>query len=280
MRHSTTEQRHDLRQLATCVLCALALASLPGCGEQSPTEPEAAAPQVAQPDELAADFTADQSAATPAAAGPVGATATRLPRSFFVNPITGKRHQRRHQAAALQDPGPGPQHRYRGRHDATRRRVSTARPPTARSSPIQYPAGRGPGRGDGLRHARWGASPLSSTAVRAIYSASTSRVAATVRNLVVTGFPTGSPSDAGSAVTEEPDAATRTRFGLNLDGSAKATLVGGSCSRNCSSQSDRESYRRPCRAAGTVHHGRRDNQRRLPPATSQRRRWRSAMQPG
>ena len=89
MRHVTTEQRHDLRQLATCVLCALAFASLPGCGEQSPTEPEASAPQVAQPDELAADLTADQGAASPAAAGPVGATATRLPRSFFVNPTFG-----------------------------------------------------------------------------------------------------------------------------------------------------------------------------------------------
>ena len=89
MRHSTTEQRHHLRQLATCVLCALAFASLPGCGEQSPTGPEASVPQVAQPDELAADLTGDQGAASPAAAGPVGATATRLPRSFFVNPITG-----------------------------------------------------------------------------------------------------------------------------------------------------------------------------------------------
>ena len=78
MRHFTTEQRHDLRQLRHLRLCALAFASLPGCGEQSPTEPEAFAPQVAQPDELAADFTADQSAAT------------RSPRSFFVNPITGK----------------------------------------------------------------------------------------------------------------------------------------------------------------------------------------------
>jgi hypothetical protein len=89
MCHSTTEQRPDLRQLATCVLCALAFASLSGCRDQSPTEPEASAPLVAQPDELAADLTADQSAASPAAGGPVGATTTRLPRSFFVNPATG-----------------------------------------------------------------------------------------------------------------------------------------------------------------------------------------------
>jgi hypothetical protein len=78
MRHYATKQPRRLRGLAIRVLSALAVASLPGCGDQSPTDPEPAA-QAAQPDELAADLGADHSAAT----------ATHLPKSFFVNPTSG-----------------------------------------------------------------------------------------------------------------------------------------------------------------------------------------------
>jgi Protein of unknown function (DUF1565) len=92
MLHPTIKQPRRLGGLAIRVLFALAVAGLPGCGDQSPTDPGEPAAQAAQPEELAADLSADQSAATPtgASALAVTATATRLPKSFFVNPTTGK----------------------------------------------------------------------------------------------------------------------------------------------------------------------------------------------
>jgi hypothetical protein len=90
MRHHATKQPRRLGGRAVPVLLALAVAALPGCRDQSPTGPEEPAVQAFQTDPLAADLTGDQSATSGAAGGSLGVTATRLPKSFFVNPSSGK----------------------------------------------------------------------------------------------------------------------------------------------------------------------------------------------
>jgi Protein of unknown function (DUF1565) len=90
MRHHATKQPRRLGGRAVPVLFALAVAALPGCRDQSPTGPEEPAVQAFQTDPPAADLTADQSVASSAEAGSLGVTATRLPKSFFVNPGSGK----------------------------------------------------------------------------------------------------------------------------------------------------------------------------------------------
>jgi Protein of unknown function (DUF1565) len=78
------------------LLLLLAVAALPGCGDRNPTGPGEPAAEAAGIAELGADLAGDESAADAAGAGSqaVGgaatAAATRLPKSFFVNPKTGK----------------------------------------------------------------------------------------------------------------------------------------------------------------------------------------------
>jgi hypothetical protein len=226
MRHSTTEQRHNLRQLATCVLCALALASLPGCGEQSPTEPEASALQVAQPDELAADFTADQSAATPAATGPVGATKTRLPRSFFVNPITGKDTNAGTTLLPFKTLARGLSSAIAG--------------DTMRLASGVYSAATNGEKFTNVNGTQQVVVPAGVMILGTLAGDLTTQLhgvsgdvfglnlqgGATVRNLVLTGFPTGIQATQGVQSLKNLTLRQNT-FGLNLGGSAKATLVGG-----------------------------------------------------
>jgi hypothetical protein len=222
MRHSTTEQRHALRQLATCVLCALALASLPGCGEQRPTEPEASAPQVAQPDELAADFTADQSAATSAAAGPVGATATRLPRSFFVNPITGSDANPGTQLKPFKTLAKGLGLAIAG--DTMRlaaglySAAANGEKFTTNTQQTVVPAGVkifGTFQGESTTFLQGAPGDLVGLNLQG---------AATVRNLFVTGFPAGVKASQGVQSFKNV-VLDQNGFGLDLGGSAKATLT-------------------------------------------------------
>jgi hypothetical protein len=90
--HATTEQPCGLGGLARPILLALAVAGLAGCGDQSPMGPESSTlPETSTFSEARADeLAADPAAGGSAAAGPLLAAAVRAPRSFFINPVTGK----------------------------------------------------------------------------------------------------------------------------------------------------------------------------------------------
>jgi hypothetical protein len=71
--------RHPGAHLTAALLALLAFGAA-GCSDAGLTDPEEPVAPVAEPDAPAADLTTD----------PGSVTATRVPKSFFVNPITGK----------------------------------------------------------------------------------------------------------------------------------------------------------------------------------------------
>jgi hypothetical protein len=224
--HATTEQPCGLGGLARPILLALAVAGLAGCGDGSPMGPESSTPpemstfSEARADELAADLTAGGSAA----AGPLLAAAVRAPRSFFVNPVTGKDTN----AGTNLQP-----------FKTLARGLSTAiAGDTMRLAAGVYSAatnGEKFGNSVGRVTVPAGVMILGTLAgdlTSQLHGVSGENVgldllgAATVRNLIITGFPTGIQATQGVQSFKGLTLAQNT-FGLNLAGSAKATLTDG-----------------------------------------------------
>jgi hypothetical protein len=224
MLHPTIKHPRRLGGLAIRVLLALAVAGLPGCGDQSPTDPEEPAAQAAQRDGLAADLSADQSAASPAAAGTLAVTATRLPKSFFVNPITGKDTN----AGTKLQPFKTLAHGLG---------LAIAGDTMRLASGVYSAATNGEKFTGGLQQVLV---PAGVMILGTLAEGSTSQLhgaagetglnlqgAATVRNLIVTGFPTAIRATQGVQSLKNVILDQNT-FGLDLSGSAKATLVASS----------------------------------------------------
>jgi hypothetical protein len=95
MRHHATQHHGRLSGVASRLVFALAVTALAGCGDRNATGPEDdtadLAAEVGPVDIPAADLGDGRSAAAPTAASSsaVTAAATRLPKSFFVNPGLG-----------------------------------------------------------------------------------------------------------------------------------------------------------------------------------------------
>jgi hypothetical protein len=222
MRHHATKQPRRLGGLSVRVLFVLAVAALPGCGEQSPTGPEEPAAQAFQTDPLAADLTADQSAASPAVAGSPGLTATRLPKSFFVDPKIGK------------DTNPGT--KSLPFKTLARALSSAIAKDTMRLAIGVYSAATNGERFTG--GTQQVLVPAGVTILGTPAEDFTSQLhggtgqtglkfqgAATVKNLIVTGFTTGIQATQGVQSLKNLTL-DQNLVGLDLGGSAKATLVG------------------------------------------------------
>jgi Protein of unknown function (DUF1565) len=224
MRHHATKQPRRLGGIAVRGLFALAVAALPGCGEQSPTGPEEPAVQAFQTDPLATDFTADQSATNGAAAGSAGLTATRLPKSFFVNPTSGKDTNPGTQALPFKTLARGLSSAIAG---DTMRLVSGVYSAatngerfTNANQQVVVPAGvmiLGTPAGDFTTQLRGVAGDFVGLDLKG---------AATVRDLILVGFGTGVRATQGVQSFKNLIVDKNT-FGLDLSGSAKTTLVGG-----------------------------------------------------
>ena len=231
--HATTEQPCGLGGLARPILLALAVAGLAGCGDGSPMDPEASTLtetstfSEARADELSAGLTAGPSAEASATGGPLLAAAVRAPRSFFVNPATGKDTNAGTNLQPFKTLARGLSTAIAGDTMRLAAGVYSAATNgekfTNSVGRVTVPAGvmiLGTLAGD-LTSQLHGAS--GDNAGLDLLGA------ATVRNLIITGFATGIQATQGVQLFKSLTLAQNT-FGLNLAGSAKATLTDGKVS--------------------------------------------------
>jgi Protein of unknown function (DUF1565)/Right handed beta helix region len=227
MHHPANRPPRRLGGLASRLAFALAVAALPGCGEHNATEPEDPtadpAVEVAPVGGSAADLGDEASAAAPTAgSSAVTAAATRLPKSFFVNPTSGN------------DANPGTQLKP---FKTLAKGLSLAiAGDTMRLAPGLYSAA-----GNGEKFTTSTQQVVVPAGVKIfgtiqnefttfLHGAPGDLVglnlkgAAIVRNLFVTGFPTGVAASQG-AQSFKNVVLDQNQFGLKLSGSAKTTLT-------------------------------------------------------
>jgi hypothetical protein len=231
MHHHTIRQPRRLGGLASRLIFALAVATVPGCGEHSATDPEdpAADPaaEAAAVHGTAADLGTDPSpaASTVASSSAVTAAATRLPKSFFVNPTSGN------------DANPGTQ--LKPFKTLAKGLSGAIAGDTLRLAAGLYSAAS---NGEKFTTAtQQVAVPAGVKIFGTLADAATTRLqgatgdlvglnlqgAAGVRNLIVSGFGAGVRASQGVQSLKNV-ALSQNKFGLDLSGSAKATLLASS----------------------------------------------------
>jgi Protein of unknown function (DUF1565)/Right handed beta helix region len=218
MRNHLTKEARRRRGLASHALFALAMAALAGCADNDPTGPEALAGEPVEMGKL----TANQSPVDLAPSGSLSVAATRAPRSFFVNPTSGK------------DTNPGTKalpFKTLARALSTAIGSDTVRLAsgdygaafngerfTNGSQQVPVPAGvmiLGTPAGELTSHLHGSAGDVGLNF----------QGGATVRNVVLSGFTTGIRATQGVQSLKSL-LLNQNQVGLELGGSAKATLVG------------------------------------------------------